>query len=114
MPQIYEFFLEHPITGSSFSGLYLLFDEYGGVASTHNQYTDVLLRTGLIGFSLYMWLIVRMTRWYRRERGVFFGLIAVLAFGLFHETFKLGYGGFIFGFLLSYHFWMIRRERSRR
>jgi len=103
--QISEFLMDHPLTGSNFSGLYLLFPEYGGSASTHNQYSDVFLRTGLLGFCLYSYLIIKVGSFFRQEKGVLFGLIAILVYGLFHETFKLGYGGFIFGFLLSYQFW---------
>jgi hypothetical protein len=109
--QILEYVSLHPLFGSSFSGLYLLFKEYGGSMSAHNQYTDVLLRTGLIGFGLYCYLIAELIQYFRKHEGIFFGFIAVLIYGLMHETFKIGYGAFIFGFLLSYQFWM-RKPRS--
>lgn len=111
LKQIFDFLLYHPLTGSNFSGLYLLFPEYGGSASTHNQYADVLLRTGLLGFGLWSYLIIKVLKFFCQEKGVLFGLIAILIYGLFHETFKLGYGGFIFGFLLSYQFWLRKQAR---
>lgn len=112
LKQIFGFLLYHPFTGSNFSGLYLLFPEYGGVASTHNQYSDVLLRTGLLGFGLWSYLIIKVLKFFRQEKGVLFGLIAILFYGLFHETFKLGQGGFIFGFLLSYQFWLRKQANG--
>lgn len=111
--QILNYISVNPLTGSNFSGLYLLFDEYQGSASTHNQYTDILLRTGIMGFGVFAFLLFQMLRFYIYDKGVFFGLISIIVYGLFHETFKLGYGGFIFGFLLSYSWWM-RRNRSNR
>ena len=106
---IFEYLAAHPWTGSNYAGIYLLYDQLNGSAATHNQLTDVLLRTGAIGFALYLWLTLRIFQFFRHDKGIFFGLVAVLFYGMFHETFKLSHGGFIFGFLLSYQYWM-RRE----
>jgi len=109
--QIMEYISDHPFFGSCYSGLYLLFAEYGGEASVHNQYMDVLLRTGLIGFGFYIFLLFKLMKFYWKEcHEIFYGLVAILVYGLVHETFKLGYGAFIFGFLFSYQFWM-NKER---
>jgi len=110
--QIMDYLSVNLLTGSNFSGMYLVFDEYKGGMSTHNQYTDILMRTGIIGFSVYALLLFQILRFYIYDKGVFYGLISILVYGLFHETFKLGYGGFIFGFLLSYAWWM-RRSLSK-
>jgi hypothetical protein len=107
---IFDYLAEHPWMGSNYAGLYLLYDELNGAAATHNQLTDVLLRTGVIGFALYMWLTFRILQFFRNDKGVFFGLVAILIYGMFHETFKLGHGAFIFGFLLSYQYWMRRQQ----
>lgn len=105
LKQVLAYIKSHPLFGSSYAGLYLLYDEYSATgASAHSQYNDVLLRTGLIGFSLYLFVLYRMTRFYARyNRGVFYGLIGIIVYGFFHETFKLGHGSFLFAFLLGYY-----------
>jgi hypothetical protein len=84
--------------GSGFAGPYLFFPEIG---STHNQYLDVLLRTGPIGLALYLslWglLLWRSFR-YAPELGV--AMLSWLIFGLVHESTKFSYGAFIFFSLL--------------
>ena len=109
---ILNYVAAHPWTGSNFAGLYLIYEELNGRGSAHNQFTDVLFRTGIVGFALYVWFQARIFVFFRRDRALLVGLVAVLIYGLFHETFKLGHGGFIFGFLLSYQFWMRRQETS--
>jgi hypothetical protein len=106
---VLDYVAAHPFMGSNFAGLYLLYDELAGSASTHNQFADVLLRTGVLGFLLYAWLIAKIIQNFRADRGVLYGFIAILIYGMFHETFKLGHGSFVFGFLLSYQYWMRRR-----
>ena len=110
MSKIFEYVLYHPLTGSSYAGVYLLFDEGVALGSTHSQYSDVLLRTGVLGFGLYVYLVIKVLGYFREEKGVFFGFVAILVYGLFHETFKLGHGAFIFWFLVSYEFWMHKRR----
>jgi len=103
--QIIQYVVVHPLFGSNYAGLYLLYDEYRTVgASAHNQYTDVLLRTGLVGLTTILFIIYRMTKYYfYSSPGVFYGLMGILTYGLFHETFKLAHGSFIFAILLSYY-----------
>jgi len=108
---ILNYVAAHPWTGSNFAGLYLIYEELDGRGSAHNQFTDVLFRTGVVGFTLYLWFQVRIFLFYRRDRALLVGLVAVLLYGAFHETFKLGHGGFLLGFLLSYQFWMRRQQR---
>jgi O-antigen ligase len=109
---ILDYLAVHPWTGSNFAGLYLIYDELNGRGSAHNQYTDVFFRTGVIGFALYLWMLSRIVVFFRHDRAILVGLVAVLIYGIFHETFKLGHGGFLFGFLLSYQFWMRRQGSS--
>jgi hypothetical protein len=109
---VFEYLAKYPWTGSNYAGLYLLYEQLNGSAATHNQLTDVLLRTGAIGFALYAWLVFRVLQFFRKDKGIFFGLVAILIYGMFHETFKLGHGAFLFGFLLSYQYWMRRQEAS--
>lgn len=94
----------HPIIGSSYRGIYLLFDEFKDGGATHNQYTDVFLRTGLLGGLLWLYLLYRSVRFCGSDRGLSAGLVSILIYGLFHETFKLPHGSFVFGMLLSFSY----------
>lgn len=102
--KVIEYVSLHPFTGSGYQGLYLLYDEFLGVGSVHNQYLDVLLRVGLIGASLWLFLVYRVLQFCRSDPALFYGFIAILLFGIFHETFKISYGSFIFGMLLSFSY----------
>jgi hypothetical protein len=95
-----DFMLENKkVLGSGFAGPYLFFPEIG---TAHNQYMDVLFRTGPIGLGIYLalWLTLLARSFkYSPELGV--ALLAWFLFGLLHETTKYSYGAFIFFTLLS-------------
>lgn len=114
LKQILTYVLNHPIFGSNYAGLYLLYDEYSvSGASSHNQYTDVLLRTGVVGLFFFMYALLKMTIFYfKNQSGIFYGLVGILVYGFFHETFKLAHGSFIFGMLFSYY--LLKRETQSR
>jgi len=98
--KIMEFISKNPFLGSGYLGVWILFDNLSG--SAHNQYLDVLFRTGVLGFSAYVFLIYRLLRFlYLREPGLYWGVVGILIYGLFHETFKLSHGAFILAFLLG-------------
>lgn len=97
---VWEFVQTSPIVGSGFLGVWTLEDT--DVGSAHNQYVDVLLRTGLIGLVIYCALLVKILKYLAaRDAALFFGLVGILTYGLFHETFKESQGAFIFAFLLG-------------
>ena len=101
--QILDFVAVNPLTGSGYLGVWILFDELSG--SAHNQYADVLFRVGVFGFLIYIFLIKRLVSFlYMNDKSLFYGFIAVLFYGLFHETFKLSHGGFLLSFLLALAF----------
>ena len=103
LSKIVDFVLINPVTGSGFLGCWVLFDT--GSCSTHNQYTDVLFRTGFIGFLIYIYILLRILKYLKKmHNDLFFGLIGVLIYGLFHETFKLSQGAFILSFLFAMTF----------
>jgi len=112
--QIFDYVMKHPLFGSNYAGLYLLYDEYRDVgASAHNQYTDILLRTGFVGFSVFLLILTKMLKFYwRNYAGVFYGLIGIVVYGLFHETFKLAHGSFIFAMLLSHYLYCVEPKRK--
>jgi len=49
-----------------------------------------------------LYLLYRFLKFLKfSEPSLFWGLIGVLIYGLFHETFKLSQGGFILSFMLG-------------
>ena len=89
-----------PFTGSGFMGIWILFEDR--VGSAHGQFNDVLFRTGIIGMAIYLYLLQRLGSFLRkRDMGLFLGLIGILFYGLFHETFKLAHGAFVLAFLFG-------------
>ena len=104
LTRILNYLVIHPLFGSSYQGLYLLYDEFKGGMSSHNQYADVFLRTGLFGGALWLFLLYRVYRFCGRDRGLQVGLVAIFIYGFFHETFKESHGSFVFGMLLSFSY----------
>ena len=97
---ILKYVLSNPITGSGFLGVWVLFENHSG--SSHNQYTDILFRTGIIGFFTYIYILYKISKYlYKIHIGIFWGLIGVFIYGFFHETFKESQGGFILAFLIG-------------
>ena len=102
--KIFEYVFHNPIFGSGFLGVWVMFPDPDW--SAHNQLFDVLFRTGPLGFLIYLYLLYRILRHFHRENesGLFWGLIGVLLFGMFHETFKLSQGAFVFAFMVAMTF----------
>lgn len=100
--QMIEYVFQHPVTGSGFLGVWILPNLPYEVGSAHNQYMDVLFRSGIPGFFAYCWLLCLVLRHlYRYERGMFWGMTGMIIFGMFHETFKESEGAFILAFWLG-------------
>jgi len=98
--QAINFVFENPFTGSGFLGVWIMFDEIKG--SAHSQFIDVFFRLGFIGFFIYMFFTYKIMRFlYLKDLGLFVGFIGMLSYGLFHETFKLSHGAFVFAFLFA-------------
>jgi len=102
--------LSSPLFGSGFLGIWIILDD--GIGSAHGQYNDVLFRTGFIGLALYLYVLQRLGSYlYKADIGLFIGFIGVLAFGLFHETFKVSHGAFILAFLIGMWATELRRKK---
>jgi hypothetical protein len=102
--KIFDYLSTSPFFGAGYLGVWIMFTDLEG--SAHNQLLDTLFRTGAVGFILYIYTLYRMLKvlFETCETGLFFGVIGILFVGLFHETFKLSQGAFIFAFLLSMAF----------
>lgn len=89
--------------GSGMAGLYLVVPEYLDIgASTHSQYVDVFLRTGVFGLIVYLIMWAKLIKGYWvKSPAVFAGLVSMFVYGFFHETTKLTQGAFIFFILLN-------------
>lgn len=100
LKKIIEFVAFNPFTGSGFLGVWILFDDHSG--SSHNQYSDVMFRTGLIGFSIYLYLLYKIWKYLLNfDHSLLIGYSGVLVYGFFHETFKESQGAFILTFLIG-------------
>ena len=111
LKEILEFVAYNPFTGSGFLGCWIIeidlpHNPYKTLnCSAHNQYADVLFRTGLFGFGFYIYLLLRVLKYLRTtNRDLFFGLVGILIYGVVHETFKLSHGGSILTFLIGMTF----------
>ena len=61
-------------------------------------------------------LVAVMRHLKRAHEGLFWGVFAVLVYGLFHETFKESQGGFVAAFLIGMmaQSWRDKRDSRRR
>ena len=100
MMDVFGFILDNPLTGSGFLGIWSVSD--GLYGSAHSQYIDTLLRLGLVGFSVYLFILAKLLVFLRGiDHSFYYGFIGILVYGLFHETFKESQGAFILSFLLG-------------
>ena len=92
--------ISNPIFGNNFLGYWTIPDSITG--SSHNQLFDVMLRTGIVGFSFYLILLFKLSKFlYQKHFDLFIGFIGVLTYGMFHETFKESNGAFLFAFIIG-------------
>jgi O-antigen ligase len=97
---ILDFTLHNPLTGSGYLGVWVAYGYQSG--SAHSQYTDVLFRTGIVGFLAYGYVLFLLGRHlYRSDRSLFWGFLAVIVYGMFNETFKESHGTFVLAFFLG-------------
>ena len=98
--KILNFVSSNPFTGSGFLGCWIMFEDLQ--CSAHSQYNDVLFRTGIFGFSLYILLLFNIFKYLKStHQDLFWGFVSILIYGIFHETFKQSHGAFILAFLFG-------------
>lgn len=99
--EVFKYLINNPLFGSGYLGVWVMFEDLAG--SAHNQLLDVLFRTGIVGLSIYIYLLFKTFIYYKNnDLSIFISLIGILAIGLFHETFKLSQGSFILSFLIAH------------
>jgi len=99
--KIMDFVMHNPFTGSGYLGVWIAVDE-GGQGAAHNQYADVLFRTGILGFGIYLYILYKLGQYlYKDHLGLFYGYVGVLIYGMFHETFKESQGAFMLAFMVG-------------
>ena len=98
--KILNFVSSNPFTGSGFLGCWIMFEDLQ--CSAHSQYNDVLFRTGIFGFSLYILILFNIFKYLKStHQDLFWGFVSILIYGIFHETFKQSHGAFILAFLIG-------------
>jgi O-antigen ligase len=101
LKKVLNFVLFNPLTGAGFLGVWILFEDQSG--SAHGQFVDVIFRTGIVGLLIYLTILFKLLKYfYAINIGYFWGIIGVIIYGFFHETFKLSQGSFILAFLIGY------------
>ena len=56
--KIIDYVSLNPFTGSGFLGCWIMFDDLK--CSAHNQYADVLFRTGFVGLYIYLYILYKI------------------------------------------------------
>lgn len=98
---ILNYVLMNPLTGSGFLGSWAIVQDTG---SAHNQYMDILLRQGFLGFGLFIILLWQVwRRLIRRSRLLASAYGGILVYGFFHETIKEPIGGLLIAVLFGYY-----------
>tara|TARA_B100000035_G_C21036424_1_gene571196 strand:+ start:114 stop:1346 length:1233 start_codon:yes stop_codon:yes gene_type:complete len=98
--KIIEFVSSNPIFGSGYLGIWILFEDK--VGSAHGQLNDILFRTGIIGLLIYIYLLMKILKFLKEnDLGMYIGFWGIIAFGMFHETFKLSHGAFLLAFIIG-------------
>lgn len=95
----FNFVVQNPVVGSGYLGIWIT----GIGGSAHNQYVDTLFRVGFIGFIIYHYYLFIVMQTFCRvgQHGVLVGFVGVLAYGMFHETFKESQGGYLLSVLVA-------------
>lgn len=107
--EIIEYVGYNPFNGSGYLGVWVISKNDFG--SAHNQYMDVFLRTGVVGFMFYSILLYLIARYlYFCHKDLFCGFVGFLVYGFFHETIKESQGAFVLAFLLG----MLAEHMRRR
>lgn len=110
--EIFKYLINNPLFGSGYLGVWVMFEDLSG--ASHNQLLDVLFRTGVVGFVGFLFILYYLIKYnfVSKNIPVLITIIGILAIGLFHETFKLSQGAFIFSFLTAHAFSALNNRKQ--
>jgi hypothetical protein len=109
LQEVINYVLLNPFTGSGYLGVWAISET--GSGSAHGQLNDVLLRVGLFGFIFYVYLgICLITFLWRIDKSLFWGMVSIVTYGFFHETFKESQGAVILAFLIGVYSQYLRKK----
>jgi hypothetical protein len=85
---------------NGFLGIWSINEIY---SSTHNQYTDIILRIGIVGLVFYLFIICSLLFFLKKiDKALFYAFFGILIYSFFHETFKEPNGSLILSYLFGY------------
>lgn len=109
--EIIDYIFLNPLTGSGYLGIWAISET--GSGSAHGQFIDVLLRVGVFGFMFYIYIGLILLRFlWKFDQSLFWGLMCVVVYGFFHETFKESQGAFLISFLLGVYSQSLRKGKE--
>lgn len=75
------------------------------VNSSHNQFIDILFRTGIIGISTIFLILINASIYLKKTKNKWLIVLVVLViYGFFHESFKETQGAFLLSIILMQYF----------
>jgi hypothetical protein len=109
LQEVMNYAMLNPFTGSGYLGVWAISET--GSGSAHGQLNDVLLRVGLFGFIFYVYLgICLLTFLWKLDKSLFWGMMSIVIYGFFHETFKESQGAVILAFLIGVYSQYLRKK----
>ncbi len=83
--EAFKIFVQYPLFGTGFRGIY----QFSEMGSIHSQYFDVLMRTGLTGMAIHVYLLYNIyINYHRKHFFIFPFILCIMIFGIFNESVK--------------------------
>lgn len=112
LQEVINYVLLNPFTGSGYLGVWAISET--GSGSAHGQLNDVFLRVGFFGFIFYVYLgFCLLTFLWGFDKSLFWGVLSIVVYGFFHETFKESQGAFILAFLFGIYVKHLRKKNIK-
>ena len=83
--EAFKIFIQYPLFGTGFRGIY----QFSEMGSIHSQYFDVLMRTGLTGMAIQLYLLYNIyVNYSKKYQFIYYFIFCLLIFGIFNESIK--------------------------